>query len=68
MRTEQFLRDYFDKDENFIIALKTLPATKDKNIKIVGRGTVIRSIESDPRKNKEFNDLADRLADKFVMS
>ncbi len=40
----------------------------DKNIKIVGRGTVIRSIESDPRKNKEFNDMAERLANKFVMS
>ena len=30
MRTEQFLRDYFMEDEHFIIALKTLPATKDK--------------------------------------
>lgn len=40
----------------------------DKNIKIVGRGTVIRSVESDPRKNKEFNEMAERLANKFVMS
>lgn len=39
----------------------------DKNIKVVGRGTVIRSIESDPSKNKEFNDMAERLASKFVM-
>ena len=30
MRTEQFLRDYFNEDEHFIIALKTLPAVKDK--------------------------------------
>ena len=30
MRTEQFLRDYFTEDEHFIIALKTLPAVKDK--------------------------------------
>ena len=30
MRTEQFLRDYFTEDEHFIIALKTLPAAKDK--------------------------------------
>ncbi|PNV82958.1 MAG: hypothetical protein C0627_07865 [Sulfurimonas sp.] len=30
MRIEQFLRDYFTEDEHFIIALKTLPATKDK--------------------------------------
>ncbi len=30
MRIEQFLRDYFNEDEHFIIALKTLPATKDK--------------------------------------
>jgi hypothetical protein len=30
MRTEQFLRDCFTEDEHFIIALKTLPATKDK--------------------------------------
>lgn len=30
MRTEQFLRDYFNEDEHFIIALKTLPSDKDK--------------------------------------
>lgn len=30
MRAEQFLRDYFDKDESFIIALKTAPKSKDK--------------------------------------
>lgn len=30
MRTEQFLRDYFNEDEHFIIALKTLPAVKEK--------------------------------------
>lgn len=30
MRAEQFLRDYFNKDENFIVALKTAPKSKDK--------------------------------------